>query len=78
MEDDMFLDDDLDDIPDNTLLELEQNAISSTQRQKASQAPPPAFQSIPLAKFYQEFGMAASKTPAAGHAYCIAGQIRRS
>lgn len=38
----MFLDDDLDDIPDNTLLELEQNAISSTQRQKASQpAPPP-------------------------------------
>ena len=38
----MFLDDDLDDIPDNTLLELEQNAISSTQRQKASQAPPPA------------------------------------
>jgi hypothetical protein len=42
MEDDMFLDDDLDDIPDNTLLELEQNAISSTQRQKVSQAPPPA------------------------------------
>ena len=37
----MFLDDDLDDIPDNTLLELEQNAISSTQRQKASQQPPP-------------------------------------
>jgi hypothetical protein len=42
MEDDMFLDDDLDDIPDNTLLELEQNAISSTQKQKASQLPPPA------------------------------------
>lgn len=38
----MFLDDDLDDIPDNTLLELEQNAISSTQRQKPSQPPPPA------------------------------------
>jgi hypothetical protein len=42
MEDDMFLDDELDDIPDNTLLELEQNAISSTQKQKASQPPPPA------------------------------------
>jgi hypothetical protein len=42
MEDDMFLDDDLDDIPDNTLLELEQNAISSTQKQKSSQPPPPA------------------------------------
>lgn len=38
----MFLDDDLDDIPDNTLLELEQNAISSTQKQKPSQPHPPA------------------------------------
>lgn len=42
MEDDLFLDDDLDDIPDNTLVELERNAISSTQKQKQSQAPPPA------------------------------------
>lgn len=44
MEDDLFPDDDLDDIPDNTLVELERNAISSTQRQRASPAsqhPPP-------------------------------------
>jgi hypothetical protein len=39
MEDDLFLDDDLDDIPDNTLVELERNAISSTQRQRHSPAP---------------------------------------
>ena len=42
MEDDSFLDDDLDDIPDNTLVELERNAISSTQRQRHSPAPSPA------------------------------------
>jgi hypothetical protein len=42
MEDDLFLDDDLDDIPDNTLVELERNAISSTQRQRHSPAPSPA------------------------------------
>jgi len=41
MEDDLFLDDDLDDIPDNTLVELERNAISSTQRQRHSPAPAP-------------------------------------
>lgn len=40
-EDDLFLGDDLDDIPDNTLLELEQNAISSTQRQRPTPAPRP-------------------------------------
>ena len=40
-EDDFFSHDDLD-IPDNTLQELEQNAISSTQRPKSAhaQAPP--------------------------------------
>jgi hypothetical protein len=38
----LFLDDDLDDIPDNTLVELERNAISSTQRQRHSPAPSPA------------------------------------
>ena len=42
MEDDLFPDDDLDDIPDNTLVELERNAISSTQRQRHSPAPSPA------------------------------------
>lgn len=41
-EPDVFVDDDLDDIPDNTLLELELNAISSTQRQKPTTAPAPA------------------------------------
>lgn len=42
MEDDSFLDDDLDDIPDNTFAELERNAISSTQRMRQSPAPQPS------------------------------------
>lgn len=48
-EDDFFSDDDLNDIPDNTLQALEQNAISSTQRPKSAVArpPPPARKQIP-------------------------------
>ena len=46
-DEDFFSDDDLDGIPDNTLAELEQNAISSTQRAfttKAAPQPPRQFQ----------------------------------
>ncbi|KAK4541820.1 hypothetical protein LTR36_007352 [Oleoguttula mirabilis] len=38
-EDDFFSDDDLDGIPDNTLQELEQHALSSTQRAKSTTLP---------------------------------------
>lgn len=60
-EDDLFLDDDLDDIPDNTLLELEQNAISSTQRQQ----PTPAARLPPLRKqAHNASSLARSQKPA--------------
>ncbi|OQO02379.1 hypothetical protein B0A48_11933 [Cryoendolithus antarcticus] len=43
-EEDFFSDGELDDIPDNTLLELEQHAISSTQRVQVARPPPPPLQ----------------------------------